>query len=187
MSKRILDIVGALGALMIFAIPMILIAMAIKLSSKGPIIYWSSRIGRYSIPFSMPKFRSMSVETPEVATNLLENPGKFLTPLGSFLRKWSLDELPQIWSVLNGDISLVGPRPALYNEHDWITLRQSKGIDQIRPGITGWAQINGRDNLSVLEKIQFEQEYLSQQSFLFDLYIIWRTIILVLRRDGISH
>ena len=187
MIKRLVDIIGALIALVVFAVPLLGVALAIKWSSLGPVLYWSQRIGRYGIPFWMPKFRSMRVDTPQVATHLLKNPHHFLTPIGSFIRKTSLDELPQIWSILKGDLSIVGPRPALYNEYDWLELRQMIGIDQIRPGLTGWAQINGRDALTVKEKVKFEEEYLHNQSLRFDLYIIWRTIILVLKREGISH
>lgn len=187
MTKRLMDIIGALICLVIFIIPIIMVAIAIKLTSKGPILYWSQRIGRYSIPFYMPKFRSMCVSTPQVATRLLDNPHYFLTPIGGFLRKSSLDELPQLWSILKGDLSFVGPRPALYNEYTWLELRRLKGIDQIRPGLTGWAQINGRDSISIKEKVTFEEEYLHRQSLSFDLYIIWVTIIKVIRREDISH
>jgi O-antigen biosynthesis protein WbqP len=187
MLKRLIDIIGALFCLIIFAIPLLLVALAIKLTSKGPILHWSERIGLYGIPFYMPKFRSMHVDTPQVATSLLLNPQEFLTPTGSFIRKTSLDELPQLWSILKGDISFVGPRPALYNEYTWLELRRLKGIDQIRPGLTGWAQVNGRDSLSIEEKVKFEEEYLQRQSLSFDLYIIWLTIIKVVRREGISH
>lgn len=187
MIKRCVDIIGALLALIIFAIPIIVVAVAIKITSPGPVLYWSQRIGRYGKAFMMPKFRSMRVDTPQVATYLLKNPQHFLTPIGSFIRKTSLDELPQIWSILKGDLSLVGPRPALYNEYDWLELRSLVGIDQIRPGLTGWAQINGRDALTVKEKVKYEEEYLRKQSLMFDLYIIWKTIIFVLKREGISH
>ncbi len=187
MIKRLLDVIGALLCLIIFSVPLILVALAVKLTSKGPILHWSERIGIYGIPFYMPKFRSMRVDTPQVATSLLLNPHEFLTPIGSFIRKTSLDELPQLWSILKGDLSFVGPRPALYNEHEWLDLRQLKGIDQIRPGLTGWAQVNGRDSLSTLEKVKFEEEYLKRQSLAFDLYIIWLTFIKVVRREGISH
>ncbi|MBX3486707.1 MAG: sugar transferase [Candidatus Paracaedibacteraceae bacterium] len=187
MIKRMVDIIGALIALVVFAIPIILVALAIKWSSSGSVLYWSQRIGRYGQPFWMPKFRSMRVDTPQVATHLLKNPQHFLTPIGSFIRRTSLDELPQIWSILKGDLSLVGPRPALYNEYDWLELRAMIGIDQIRPGLTGWAQINGRDALTVKEKVRFEEEYLKKKSLGFDLYIIWKTISLVLKREGISH
>ncbi|WP_010301364.1 sugar transferase [Candidatus Odyssella thessalonicensis] len=187
MSKRLLDIAIAIICLIIFAIPILLIAVAVKVTSKGPILHWSERIGRYGLPFYMPKFRSMWVDTPQVATSLLINPYQFLTPIGSFLRKSSMDELPQLWSILKGDISFVGPRPALYNEHEWLEMRRLKGIDQIRPGLTGWAQVNGRDSLSVAEKIKFEEEYLKRQSLSFDLYILWLTVIKVIAREGISH
>ncbi len=187
MIKRMVDVIGALIALVVFAIPIVLVALAIKWSSSGSVLYWSQRIGRYGQPFWMPKFRSMRANTPQVATHLLKNPQHFLTPIGSFIRRTSLDELPQIWSILKGDLSLVGPRPALYNEYDWLELRAMIGIDQIRPGLTGWAQINGRDALTVKEKVKFEEEYLKKQSLVFDLYILWKTIILVLKREGISH
>ncbi len=187
MIKRGVDIAGALIALVIFAIPFLIVALTIKITSPGPVLYWSQRIGRFGVPFNMPKFRSMRIDTPQVATHLLKNPHHFLIPIGSFIRKSSLDELPQIWSILKGDLSIVGPRPALYNEYDWIELRKMIGIDQIRPGLTGWAQINGRDALNVKEKVKFEEEYLHKQSLKFDFYIIWKTIILVLKQDGISH
>lgn len=187
MIKRLMDIIGALICFIIFAIPIILVAIAVKLTSKGPILHWSERIGRYSIPFYMPKFRSMCVTTPHVATSLLTNPKSFLTPIGSFIRKTSLDELPQLWSILKGDLSFVGPRPALYNEHRWLELRKLKGIDQIRPGLTGWAQVNGRDTISTEEKVKFEEEYLHRQSIAFDIYILWVTAIKVILRKDILH
>jgi O-antigen biosynthesis protein WbqP len=187
MMKRFLDIAGALIGLVIFVLPLGLVALAIKLTSKGPILHWSERIGQYGIAFYMPKFRSMCVDTPHVATNLLENPQQFLTPIGSFIRKTSLDELPQLWSILKGDLSFVGPRPVLYNEQTLIELRRLKGIDRIRPGLTGWAQVNGRDTLSIEEKIAFEEDYLHRQSLSFDFYILWLTVLKVLRRENISY
>ena len=187
MIKRFLDLVIAVSAAIIFAFPYILIIAAVRLSSPGPAIYWSRRAGRQGKFFMMPKFRSMSVDTPEVATDRLDDTGSYITPLGSFLRRTSLDELPQIYSVLRGDMSIVGPRPALHNQHELIAQRAELGVDQLRPGVTGWAQINGRDEIVLRDKLRFDQEYLERQSFFFDLKIILLTVVAVVRSRGVSH
>ncbi len=185
--KRILDLLCSLLALIVLALPILLISIAVKLSSKGPVLYWSDRVGRHNKIFRMPKFRSMLVGTPAVATHLLTNPSAFLTPIGSFLRKTSLDELPQLWSILKGDMSLVGPRPALFNQYDLISLRTEKGIHVLAPGLTGWAQINGRDEIPIEQKVAFDAQYLAKQSFFFDIRILWLTVLKVIHRDGVSH
>lgn len=185
--KRAFDFCLALAAAMILLIPIVLVALLVKLTSRGPAIYWSDRVGRHNTLFKMPKFRTMRVDTPAVATHLLSNPGQFLTPVGSFLRKSSLDELPQLWSILAGDMSFVGPRPALFNQDDLISLRTSYGVDKIRPGLTGWAQINGRDELPIPQKVQLDVEYMQRQSFWFDLKIVFLTFWKVFQRDGITH
>lgn len=185
--KRVFDLCLALAAVLILAIPIFLIALAVRLSSPGPALYWSDRVGRKNRIFKMPKFRSMRIGTPAVATHLLKNPASYLTPIGSFLRRSSLDELPQIWSILSGDMSFVGPRPALFNQHDLIALRSEQGVDELTPGLTGWAQINGRDELPIPEKVKLDVEYLMQKSLWFDIKILWLTAIKVLVRDGVSH
>lgn len=185
--KRTFDLLLACGALLVLALPLMLVALAVRLTSPGPALYWSDRVGRDNRIFKMPKFRSMRTDTPAVATHLLENPGQWLTPIGSFLRKSSLDELPQLWSIFRGDMSFVGPRPALFNQHDLIALRQEKGVHQLLPGLTGWAQINGRDELPIPQKVQLDEEYLRRRSFLFDLKILWLTAIKVIARDGVAH
>lgn len=185
--KRIFDLLLTLLALLILLTPIALISLAIKLTSEGPIVYWSDRIGRGNVIFKMPKFRTMRINTPEVATHLLPDPILFLTPIGSFLRRSSLDELPQLWSILIGDMSCVGPRPALYNQSDLIELRTQYGVQNILPGLTGWAQVNGRDELPITDKVKLDVEYLQRQSLRFDLYILWLTFIKVLRRDGVAH
>lgn len=159
----------------------------VKFTSKGPIIFWSQRAGKNNQLFWMPKFRTMLIETPNVATHLLVGANQYLTPVGSFLRKSSLDELPQLWSVICGDMSFVGPRPALFNQSDLIELRTAVGVHSLTPGITGWAQINGRDELALSEKVSFDQEYLQRQSLAFDIHILWLTLIKVFRREGVSH
>ncbi len=179
-------------ALLLLVLPMLLpmivfVALAVHLSSSGPVLYWSDRVGRNNRIFKMPKFRSMRVDTPSIATHLLHNPNQWLTPVGSFLRKSSLDELPQLWSILVGDMSFVGPRPALFNQDDLIALRTQAGVHELIPGLTGWAQINGRDELPIPEKVKFDVEYLQRRSFGFDLLILWMTLLKVLRRDGVSH
>jgi len=185
--KRVLDLVLALCALALLAIPIALVALVVRLTSPGPVLYWSSRVGRHNRLFRMPKFRSMRTGTPAVATHLLTDPAQWLTPVGSFLRRSSLDELPQLWSILCGDMSFVGPRPALFNQNDLIALRSAAGVDQLLPGLTGWAQINGRDELPIAEKVRLDIEYLHRRSLAFDLQILWRTALKVVRRDGVSH
>ena len=172
---------------MILVLPLSIVAILVKVTSKGPILYWSDRVGKNNKIFKMPKFRSMRTDTPAVATHLLQNPQAYLTPIGGFLRKSSLDELPQLWSILTGDMSLVGPRPALYNQDDLIALRTKEGVHQLVPGLTGWAQINGRDELPIPEKVKLDIEYLHHQSFAFDIVILWKTFIKVLVRDGVTH
>ena len=166
---------------------MLLTALAVKFSSPGPVLYWSKRVGRNNQLFEMPKFRSMQTDTPAVATHLLGNPDSYLTPIGSFLRKSSLDELPQLWSILAGDMSLVGPRPALFNQEDLIELRTKAGVAHLRPGLTGWAQVNGRDELPIPQKVAYDQEYLERQSMAFDIKILWLTVLRVVQRDGVKH
>jgi O-antigen biosynthesis protein WbqP len=172
---------------MVLALPILLVSIAVKFTSKGPVLYWSDRIGKHNKIFRMPKFRSMLVGTPAVATHLLTNPSAVLTPIGSFLRKTSLDELPQLWSILKGDMSLVGPRPALFNQYDLISMRTEQGIHALAPGLTGWAQINGRDEIPVEQKVAFDAEYLAKQSLFFDIRILWLTVLKVIHRDGVSH
>ena len=184
---RIANLVLALLFLPLLLIPIVAIYIIIFVSSGQPILYWSKRIGKNRVLFSMPKFRTMYVNTPEVATHLLNEPESFLTPIGRILRKTSLDELPQIWCVINGDMNFVGPRPALYNQYDLIELRVKNGVDKLTPGITGWAQINGRDNLLIPDKVEFEKEYLQHKSFWFDVKILWMTIVKVLNQDKVSH
>jgi len=185
--KRLFDVVVALVCLPLLGVPIILTALAVKLSSPGPVLYWSDRVGRHNRLFRMPKFRSMRIDTPAVATHLLESPEQWLTPIGSFLRKSSLDELPQLWCILVGNMSFVGPRPALFNQEDLIALRTEMGVHSLLPGLTGWAQVNGRDELPVPLKVQMDTEYLQRRSFLFDLRILWMTALKVLARDGVSH
>jgi O-antigen biosynthesis protein WbqP len=185
--KRLFDLSAVLAAGCLFCLPMLVIAILIKLTSRGPILYWSDRVGRGNAIFSMPKFRTMKMGTPVVATHLLSDSSSHLTPIGSFLRKSSLDELPQLWSILRGDMSLVGPRPALYNQSDLIALRTRYGVSELQPGLTGWAQINGRDELPIPVKVRFDVEYLEMRSFWFDLRILWGTLIKVVRRDGVTH
>ena len=187
MMKRFFDLTLALLALVILMIPIVLVALLVKASSPGPALYWSDRVGRQNRLFRMPKFRSMRIDTPAVATHLLENPKAWLTPVGPFLRKSSLDELPQLWSILRGDMSFVGPRPALFNQDDLIALRTACGVHALVPGLTGWAQINGRDELPIPEKVRLDAEYLARKSLAFDIRILWLTFVKVLRRDGVSH
>lgn len=185
--KRIVDLllVAMAGCLLFF--PLLLVAAAIKLTSRGPILYWSDRVGKGNLIFRMPKFRSMRTDTPTVATHLLDSPDRYLTPIGGFLRRSSLDELPQLWSVVRGDMSLVGPRPALFNQEDLIALRTEKGVDTLVPGLTGWAQINGRDELPIFQKVELDAEYLQKQSLLFDAKIMLLTIRKVLCQDSVTH
>ena len=185
--KRICDLFLAVLALMVFLVPGGLVALAVRLSSKGPVIYWSDRVGRYNKIFRMPKFRTMSLNTPPVATHLMPDTQQFMTPVGSFLRKSSLDELPQIWSILKGDMSFVGPRPALFNQDDLIKLRTEKGVHKLIPGLTGWAQVNGRDELPITRKVELDIEYMERRSFVFDAYISWLTFLKILLGDGVSH
>jgi O-antigen biosynthesis protein WbqP len=185
--KRLFDLVLASILTILFAVPLIVVALAIRLTSSGPALYWSDRVGRDNHIFKMPKFRSMRTDTPAVATHLLDNPQSFLTPIGSFLRRSSLDELPQIWSVLVGDMSFVGPRPALYNQDDLIALRTERKVHTLVPGLTGWAQVNGRDELPIPVKVDLDVEYMQKQSFFFDIYILYLTFIKVLGRDGVTH
>ena len=185
--QRFFDLFLCLVALVIFIIPIILIAIIIRLTAPGPILFWANRYGMKNQIFKMPKFRTMLISTPIVASDLLINPNDFLTPVGGFLRKWSLDELPQLWSVFKGDMSFVGPRPALYNQFDLIELRTDQGISDLLPGITGWAQVNGRDELDLLQKVAYDREYLMRKSLFFDCYILCLTVMKVFRRQGISH
>jgi O-antigen biosynthesis protein WbqP len=185
--KRAFDFLFGIFLCFLLAIPMLLIAVLIRLTSKGKSLYWSDRIGINNCIFRMPKFRSMLINTPNVATHLLENPDNYLSPVGGFLRLTSLDELPQLFSVLKGDMSFVGPRPALFNQDDLINMRSEKGVDKLLPGITGWAQVNGRDNISIHDKVALDLEYMNQQSFWLDIKILWMTFLKVFKRDGISH
>ena len=185
--KRLFDLVSALLALLVLLLPISMVAVAVRLTSKGPALYWSDRVGRYNKIFKMPKFRSMRVGTPAVATHLLTNPDAYLTPIGSFLRRSSLDELPQLWCIIKGDMSFVGPRPALYNQEDLIALRAQKGVHALVPGLTGWAQINGRDELPIPDKVALDFEYLQKKSVMFDCIILLQTFLKVIQHDNISH
>lgn len=185
--KRLIDLLLALLALLVLAVPLLLVALAVRLTSPGPVLYWSDRVGRNNAIFSMPKFRSMRTGTPAVATHLLANPDSYLTPIGSFLRKSSLDELPQLWSILQGDMGFVGPRPALFNQHDLVALRTAQGVHTLVPGLTGWAQIHGRDELPIPAKVALDTYYLQHRSFGLDMQILGMTFFKVLRRDGITH
>src|SRR5271157_3781850 len=185
--KRAFDFIAALILLCMTAVPMLLLSIIIKLTSKGPVLYWSDRIGVDNKIFKMPKFRTMYINTPSVATHLLENPGQYVTPVGKLLRKTSLDELPQLFSILRGDMSFVGPRPALFNQRDLIALRTDKGIHKIPPGLTGWAQINGRDELPIPVKVEHDYYYLQHRSFLLDLKILWMTFFKVALSEGVQH
>lgn len=185
--KRLFDLLLALSGLTLLALPLCLVALAIKLSSKGPVLYWSDRVGQNNRIFSMPKFRSMRTETPALATHLLSKPEQYLTPIGSFIRKTSLDEVPQLWSIVTGQMSFVGPRPALFNQQDLIDLRTQHGVHTLLPGLTGWAQINGRDELSIEDKVRFDAEYLSRRSMGMDIGILWSTFAQVSKRQGIAH
>ena len=185
--KRLFDLVLALIAACLLIVPIVVVAVLVKLTSKGPALYWSDRVGMHNTIFKMPKFRSMKVETPAVATHLLVDPGSVLTSIGDFLRKSSLDELPQLWCILKGEMSFVGPRPALFNQYDLIHFRTEKNIDKVVPGLTGWAQVNGRDELPIPEKVVLDVEYMERQSLWFDMKILWLTVLKVVRRDGVSH
>jgi O-antigen biosynthesis protein WbqP len=185
--KRIFDLILSIFLFFVLLIPILLIAVLVVTTSKGQALYWSDRVGKNNKIFKMPKFRSMLTDTPALATHLLDNSDAYLSPIGGFLRLSSLDELPQLFSVLRGDMSFVGPRPALYNQDDLIALRKEKGVDKLLPGITGWAQVNGRDELSIPDKVALEVEYLNRQSFWFDMKILWMTFLKVMKRDGVSH
>jgi O-antigen biosynthesis protein WbqP len=185
--KRVFDLILAAIALICLLIPLLIVAVLVSLTSKGPVIYWSNRIGRQNKIFRMPKFRTMRVDTPTIATHLLTSPDQYLTPVGSFLRKSSLDELPQLWSILRGDMSFVGPRPALFNQNDLVELRTAQKVHVLMPGLTGWAQINGRDELPIPEKVELDTYYLKNQSFGLDIKILFLTLAKVIYRDGISH
>lgn len=185
--KRMFDITIALSLLILLSIPMLIIALLVKITSEGPALYWSDRVGRNNRIFKMPKFRTMQIHTPAVATHLLNDSEQYLTPIGSILRKSSLDEFPQLFNILKGDISFVGPRPALFNQDDLIELRTKKGIHKLMPGLTGWAQINGRDDLPIPAKVDFDEYYLKNGSFLFDLKILWMTPFKVIRLEGVKH
>jgi len=185
--KRVIDLFVVLVILPLIFIPVFFVMIAVKLTSKGPVLYWSDRVGKGNEIFKMPKFRSMKIDTPEVASHLLDDPKSALTPIGNFIRKTSLDELPQVLCVLKGDMSLVGPRPALFNQKDLIESRAAVGIDNLTPGVTGWAQVNGRDELLIDEKVRFDKDYLERQSFTFDLWILWLTFLKVIKSESVSH
>jgi O-antigen biosynthesis protein WbqP len=176
-----------MAASLLLGLPILLVALLVRLTSPGPALYWSDRVGAHNRIFRMPKFRTMRIGTPAVATHLLSNPDVYLTPIGGFLRRSSLDELPQLWSILKGDMSFVGPRPALFNQDDLVALRTERGVERLVPGLTGWAQINGRDDLPIPVKVEYDAEYLRRQSFWFDLKILGLTALKVLRREGVSH
>jgi O-antigen biosynthesis protein WbqP len=185
--KRLFDVILSIVLIIFLLVPMVIVALAVRLSSNGPILYWSNRIGERNVTFKMPKFRTMKTETPDIATHLMKDPQQFLSPIGGFLRKYSLDELPQLFSIFKGKMSFVGPRPALFNQYDLITLRSEKKVDQLLPGLTGWAQVNGRDDLSIHSKVLLDVEYMEKKSFFFDLKILWLTFIRVIKSSGISH
>ena len=185
--KRIFDFVVASCAFAVLALPLVAVVLLVRLTSPGPALYWSDRVGRHNRIFKMPKFRSMREGTPTVATHLLSDPTSHLTPIGPFLRRSSIDELPQLWSILVGDMSFVGPRPALFNQDDLIALRTHHGVDALLPGLTGWAQVNGRDELPIPEKVALDTEYLQKQSFWFDIHILWLTATRVIRSEGVTH
>jgi O-antigen biosynthesis protein WbqP len=185
--KRIFDTLLVIIVIILLVVPIILTAIAVSITSKGSVLYWSDRVGKNNKIFKMPKFRSMLIDTPSIATHLLNNPDSYLSPIGGFLRRSSLDELPQLFLVLKGDMSFVGPRPALFNQEDLIALRKDKGVDTLLPGITGWAQVNGRDELSIPDKVALDVEYLNRQSFWFDMKILWMTFLKVVKGDGVSH
>jgi len=185
--KRVFDLLVALLLVLLFGPVMLLLVLLVRLTSPGPALYWSDRVGRGNVIFRMPKFRSMRIDTPALPTHLMTDPDRYLTPIGKLLRKTSLDELPQLWSILLGDMSFVGPRPALFNQDDLVALRTERGVDALVPGLTGWAQVNGRDELPIPQKVQLDEVYLERQSFLFDLRILWLTFVNVLFSKGISH
>ena len=185
--KRVFDLFLCSLAALVLAVPLLTVAMLVRLTSRGPALYWSERVGRNNVIFAMPKFRTMRTGTPAVATHLLRNPNTYMTPVGSFLRRTSLDELPQLWSILVGHMSFVGPRPALFNQQDLIATRTERNVHTMLPGLTGWAQVNGRDELCIARKVAYDADYLLRQSFLFDINILWLTFLKVVRRDGVSH
>ncbi len=185
--KRTLDVLASLMALGLLCVPLLLLALLVAITSKGPVLYWSDRVGQHNRIFRMPKLSTMKTGTPAVATHLLDNPQAHLTPVGGFLRRTSLDELPQLWSIFNGDMTLVGPRPALFNQTDLIEMRTQAGVHHLVPGLTGWAQVNGRDEIALTDKVRFDSEYLQRQSLLFDLHILWLTVRKVVRREGVTH
>ena len=185
--KRLFDFFMGVILFLLLLLPILIIAFLVRVTSKGPILYWSDRVGRDNAIFRMPKFRSMYIDTPIVATHLMIDAETFLTPIGGFLRRYSVDELPQLFSILKGDMSFVGPRPALFNQEDLIVLRKKNGVDKLLPGVTGWAQVNGRDNLSISEKVDLDLEYLNNQSFWLDSKIVWMTLLNVIKRENISH
>lgn len=185
--KRLFDAAASGAALLLLAIPLLVVAAVVRLTSPGPALHWSKRVGRNNVLFAMPKFRTMRIDTPQVATHLLENADRWLTPPGAFLRRTSLDELPQLWSVLVGDMSLVGPRPALFNQDDLVALRTAAGVEALRPGVTGWAQINGRDEVSIPEKVALDAEYLRRRGFWFDLTILLRTVLPVVTGKDVTR
>jgi O-antigen biosynthesis protein WbqP len=184
---RAVDFLLALAALVIFAIPMAIVVIAVRVTSPGPALYWSDRVGRHNRLFSMPKFRSMRTDTPALPTHLLTDGAAYLTPIGGFLRRSSLDELPQLLSILRGDMAIVGPRPGLFNQDDLVTLRMKAGVDALRPGLTGWAQVNGRDDLTIPDKVALDADYLRRRTLIFDLWIIWMTVLKVVRGSGVAH
>ena len=185
--KRLFDLILALIAASLLIVPIFVITILVKLTSKGPALFWSDRVGMRNVIFKMPKFRTMRLDTPAVASHLMNDPDAYMTPFGGFMRHTSLDELPQLWCILKGDMSFVGPRPALFNQDDLISLRTEKGVDRLLPGLTGGAQVNGRDELPIPEKVTLDAEYMERQSLWFDIYILWLTVLKVLRRDGITH
>ncbi|TCS15555.1 sugar transferase [Caulobacter sp. BK020] len=185
--KRLFDAAASGAALLLLAVPLLILAAVVRLTSPGPALHWSHRVGRNNVLFAMPKFRTMRIDTPQVATHLLEDADRWLTPPGAFLRRTSLDELPQLWSVLVGDMSLVGPRPALFNQDDLVALRTEAGVEALRPGVTGWAQINGRDEVSIPEKVALDAEYLRHQGFWFDLVILLRTVLPVVTGKDVTR
>ena len=185
--KRLFDLITVVIVTVALFFPIVLVALLVLLTSAGPVFYWSDRVGRNNAIFRMPKFRTMRLDTPAVATHLLSDPDTYLTPIGGVLRKTSLDELPQLWSIIKGDMSFIGPRPALFNQDDLVSLRTETGVCRLLPGLTGWAQVNGRDELPIPEKVALDVEYMERQSFRFDLYILWMTLVKVVRRDGVSH
>ncbi len=185
--KRAFDLLAGFSALLLLGVPFVFLALLVAVTSKGPVLYWSDRVGQHNRIFRMPKLRTMKTGTPAVATHLLDNPQAHLTPVGGLLRRTSLDELPQLWSILMGDMSWVGPRPALFNQADLIEMRTQAGVHQLVPGLTGWAQVNGRDEIALVDKVRLDTEYLQRQSFVFDLHILWLTALKVLRREGVTH